>query len=58
MLGMSIGNLLTILAGVAGTIAPMLTSVIPPPYNVAASAVVAAISAVYHLFAPSPSARR
>ena len=47
-------NLFTVLGSAAATIVPMVVPIIPPPYNLAASAVIAAVSAVFHLFRPSP----
>ncbi len=54
MANMTLGNLLSVLITGAATIMPMVVPLIPPPYNLAASAVIAAIGAVYHLFQPVP----
>ncbi len=46
---------LTIGATGAAAMAPLVTSVVPPPYNLLVSALFTGIGSLYHLFQPSPT---
>ena len=53
-MGFSWKNLCTIIASAGAGAAPLVTSIIPPPYNIAVSGVITAIGSLYHLFQPVP----
>ncbi|MBV8359375.1 MAG: hypothetical protein JO189_15780 [Deltaproteobacteria bacterium] len=46
---------MTIVAGALLTVAPQAIGTLPAPYRDTASAVLAALVAMYHLYQPSPS---
>jgi len=50
-------TLLTIIATGLGAVLPMVLPLIPPPYNLAASWIIAALGSIYHLYQPSPSGK-
>lgn len=45
---------LSIAATMFGAALPMVTAVIPPPYNLLASVAVTGLGSLYHLLQPSP----
>lgn len=53
---MDFKHLLTVAATAIGTAAPIATVLIPPPFNILASAAIAAGGAVYHLYEEPPNA--
>ena len=51
-------NLLTIVGGAVLTVLPQVVASIPSPYKDVATAALAAVVSVYHLWQPSPSSAK
>jgi len=48
-------NIVTLILGTTLTMAPQFIAAIPQPYATCATAAIALLAAIYHLFQPSPN---